>query len=337
SRLIQLKNEISHLKDLRKKRISVKAKPLELGITLTTRCNLRCIMCDFPSHEWDIPAGTVSEIKEFMPALRYIYWQGGEVFLSPYFSSLYDETQNYPELVQTFNTNGLLIDDKWAGKLMRNRNELIVSVDGATKEVYEKIRAGGKFKNLLKALETLAKHKNGDFRGSLKMAVVVMRSNYDQLERLIDLARTYRFDEMIFLRINGDYPEENIFSPPDNEALRYLAGMKQKLSTRAKKYGIGLNAEFFENLESPSSQTAEQLPGSRMRETRAPAFCTAPWKRLFIFRGGSVLPHCHCRRPVGDAGRESLESIWNGSAMKEFRRSILRKNIEDICSGGCII
>src|SRR5208337_2557404 len=90
--------------------------------------------------------------------LKTIFLSGmGEPFFSPvYLSWLKNfKKENYPVLEEIkFNTNGQKITpqlwSKFPAELKKLKIFFIVSIDGATKPTYEKNRAGGSFKTLLR-------------------------------------------------------------------------------------------------------------------------------------------------------------------------------------------
>jgi MoaA/NifB/PqqE/SkfB family radical SAM enzyme len=147
-----LENILLNENEIKERKIKLESKPRILEITLTNKCNLNCVMCsNIKMRDWDISDRLKDEIISLMPYLEQINWLGGEVFLYKDFEKLFDTAaQNYVK--QIISTNALLITEKIIKKLMHYDVELSVSIDGATKEVYEKIRAGGSFDKLLSSL-----------------------------------------------------------------------------------------------------------------------------------------------------------------------------------------
>ncbi|MBU1124640.1 MAG: radical SAM protein, partial [Candidatus Omnitrophica bacterium] len=216
------------------------SKPRGLGITLTNRCNVRCIMCSVWQDPWDIPQKTVEEIFTFLPYLERIFWQGGEVFLSPYFAELLDRIAEYPHIRQDINTNGLLIDETWAKRLVKVNANIIFSIDGITKETYEYIRRGAKFEDLIRSIETLnkyisdAKKKDADSRTSSTIInLVLMKSNYRELGGFIDFAKKYKFERLQITPVDiGN--EENLFLNRDPEVFGYLRKVIPEITRKAQ-------------------------------------------------------------------------------------------------------
>ena len=168
-------------------------------------------MCGFWSGEWcenkkhfDINEKTSTEIEKLFPFLEDITWSGGEVFLSKHFERLFDKASKYPNLSQTILTNGLLINEKWAKKITKNKVTLIYSIDGATKEIYEKIRQGAKFNELIKRIRLINRYIKRNKSETKKIIhFTVMRTNYKEMEKMVDFAKKYKFSRIDFFPILG--------------------------------------------------------------------------------------------------------------------------------------
>ena len=60
-------------------------------------------------------------------------------------------------------TNGLLMNREWSRNLVRmNVSKISISLDGATKETYEKIRKGGDFDKVIKPRLVPKRDANGE-------------------------------------------------------------------------------------------------------------------------------------------------------------------------------
>lgn len=60
--------------------------------------------------------------------------------------------------------------------------------------------------------------------------------------------------------------------------------------------------------------------------------CIIPWLYLEIFPDGVVTPCCANDLPLGNIKDISLEKIWNGEKMNQFRLSLLGDNLPPTCS-----
>lgn len=65
------------------------------------------------------------------------------------------------------------------------------------------------------------------------------------------------------------------------------------------------------------------------------AFCIKPWVHLFVSQYGSVVPCCLTPwdkdQALGDINKETIQEIWNGSKMKEFRSKLLKDKKDSRC------
>ncbi len=247
-------NKILNEIEISQRKTVLESKPTGLWITLTTRCNLRCIMCEVWKQSWDLPRKTVKEIAEYFPYLETLYWQGGEVFLSEHFAELFEKASACPHLKQNINTNGLLIDEKWARKFSGKNINLTFAIDGITKDTYERIRKGARFEDLVRSIELVNNGKdssdgNSRDRMSTTMSFMIMKSNYHELENTVDFAKEHNFGLLQIYPIDGTLDLENIFIHKDRKALQYINKARYTIYKKAKEYGIGLLMKIPEDIE----------------------------------------------------------------------------------------
>ena len=203
----------------------LQSKPRRLMFVLTGKCNLSCVMCDRKDKNFTLPKNIVDQATGFFPYLDSIMWQGGEVFLVDYFKEIFQEATRYPQLVQEINTNGLMLGKEWIGMLEKANTRLILSIDSVYKDTYERIRKGADFEALIENINLINGITVGFAGARLEKGVniVIMRSNYKEIEAFLDFALKYKFSGLNFLNMIGEIcPEENIFQPLDQEALGYL-------------------------------------------------------------------------------------------------------------------
>ena len=268
-----LRNKAHNEWEVSRGRTVLKSKPLGMLLTLTHRCNINCFMCNIGIPVWDIAKERVEEIKTYMPYLKEIRWQGGEVFLSPYFETLFTEAEKYPRMRHSFTTNGLLLNEKWAKRLLNaNVDRITFSIDGVTKDVYEKIRRGGHFETLLSNLEALNKlRKNKLGKMNILLNMVVMESNYRQLEYYPEFLKKYEFDYFQVSPIEDFKGKENIFANHDLAALTYIQEILPSVIKKAEEYGIGvynllpLSQNKHEEANNKEKKRAEIVEESRKK------------------------------------------------------------------------
>ncbi len=345
------KNLLLNEEEIKNKKIVLESFPKRLIATLSTRCNSKCIMCEVVRKKWDMPQKTIDEIKQLLPYLQSVNWQGGEVLLMNNFYELFLESLNNKSLKQTIVSNGMLLDDKWIEALTDADIEFTISIDGLNKEIYEKIRYGSNYDVLLKNIKKLnevRKRKNSKLR--LKMHTVIMRSNYKDTDKFIDFANEYNFDIVYMMPIwGGQQIEENIYIEKNSSIMSELSNKINVAETKARKYKI----EFFHSI--PIIKKEETQQNITMSENRqknenkierdnvkvnigeqpANLFCYLPWQQLNIDPGGIVRPGCLCSKHVGNIEEASILSIWNNQQMQEYRKKIIN-NPQGWCNIDCI-
>lgn len=158
---------------LNKKAFHIMAKPMG------AICNLDCTYCFYlekenlyPGSNFRMPEQVLEEfIKQKIeandtPGVNFA-WQGGEPTLLgiSYFEKVVELQKKYSngkKIENTFQTNGILLDDKWCEFFNRNNFLIGLSIDGP-KDLHDKYRVnkGGKpsFDQVVKGIELLKKHE----------------------------------------------------------------------------------------------------------------------------------------------------------------------------------
>jgi len=160
----RLKLMLSYLR----KRPKVNGLPVEIGIEITTACNMDCSMC--PRQD-AIESGKrtlgfmnrnlfkkiINEIKDFA---EIIYLHGlGEPILHPEFFDFLRLAKK-AKLHVGISTNGMTLDRETAEKiLMSNLDYLIFGLDAVKPETYQKVRKGGDFEKVKENIENFLKLK----------------------------------------------------------------------------------------------------------------------------------------------------------------------------------
>jgi len=119
-------------------------------------------------------------------------------------------------------TNGLLMKKMFGRlcKILTRIDVLNISIDGATKQIYELLRRGGQFEKLLENLEFI-KDYHEQFR--IRFHMVVQKSNWHEMSKMLELADQFNAHEVIFNRIT-DWNTYNNFTeqqaPEQNELFK---------------------------------------------------------------------------------------------------------------------
>jgi len=183
-------------------------------------------------------------VRQFLPSVRRIKLLGdGEVFVVPEardFLFQFD-SKKYPHVEFLIHTNGLLLNEAMWAKIAHIKIDwLVVSIDAATKETYEKIRIGGDWDALLRNLDFMAqKYSEGHIR-NFHLSMTVMKTNHREMGSFAEMGRRLGATSTYFFPIIGDYGGEQIFDNRDIPALRRVA--EQLRLPIMSEAGIDINA-----------------------------------------------------------------------------------------------
>ena len=177
-------------------------------------CNLNCPSCcrhDLPQSDRNDKYGQLNSLNVFGTGLKTIFLSGmGEPFFSPVYMDwiMKFRKKNFPNLeVISINTNGQLLTRELWEKLPENFKtyvkKITISVDGATRDTYEKNRRGGSFEILLKNMNMLKELRERNCICHLRLYYVYQLNNYKEMPELIRLARRFSFDTVFFARISN--------------------------------------------------------------------------------------------------------------------------------------
>src|SRR5436305_7540468 len=160
------------------------------------QCNLRCQMCPIQFRRDGPPYGppafmrfeVFTRLVDQMPQLRELHLQGlGEPMMHPRFADMVAHAARRGIRVTT-NSNLTLLNPTRAERCVTSGLDTIhVSIDGASREVYERIRVRARLDRVLGNLELIrsAKRELGSDRPHLRMVTVLMRQNLHELPDLV--------------------------------------------------------------------------------------------------------------------------------------------------------
>lgn len=194
-------NRFLNTLDMRANRIVMRARPFDIQLETTTKCNLACIMCSRLKYHGAGKhlARPILErvLADLVPSAQHLCISSfGEPLLYPDIGQLLEVTRRFPKLELGMFTNLLLLDEDWARRLVDSRVAYLnVSIDGATRGTYEKVRRGGKWNRLIEALETLhrVKRERRSRRPILNLAVVGLTVNIHEMPLFVEFAQRYGF------------------------------------------------------------------------------------------------------------------------------------------------
>ena len=215
--------------DIYNGRAKLRSHPLWFNLANYGACNLNCDMCASRNLDYSsIPKHvkkTHEEVKKYFDKRITLFLTGnGDVLARKDTRKLLQnfDCKKYSKVTFEILTNGLLFQPKMWEKIKHNNYVYAnISIDAGTKETYEKLRRGGKWEQLMKALEVFKKAKEeGKFR-SVNINMTVMKSNFREIPQFVEMARARGF-KSYFSILRGQAGDENFFEANDLGTLKEL-------------------------------------------------------------------------------------------------------------------
>ncbi len=172
--------------------------PTHVDIEPSDACNLRCVMCPQSFDRSGIQDGFITMdlfhkivdecAKEGLYSMK-LNWRG-EPLIHPKFIEMvkYAKDKGIKEL-QTNSNGTLLNENKIRGLIEAGLDGIIFSMDGATKETYEKIRVRAKYDILMKNIKDFVRIRNemGKKKPFIRIQMVRMKDNVHEVDQFIKM------------------------------------------------------------------------------------------------------------------------------------------------------
>tara|TARA_R100000008_G_scaffold77093_1_gene57345 strand:- start:102 stop:788 length:687 start_codon:yes stop_codon:yes gene_type:complete len=102
--------------------------------------------------------------------------------------------EQHPNITINLQTNGVMFTEKMWNMMHKCHNniaEVIVSIDAATEETYDKVRVGGNWATLMKNINMLSDIRlQGKIKGTFTLDFVVQKQNYTEMPLAVELANS---------------------------------------------------------------------------------------------------------------------------------------------------
>ncbi len=289
-------------------------------------CNLGCVMC--PWTEERCRAGDRALMSEevwaaIRPHLDQIasidFTGGGEPLLNP---RLFDRIADAHRAgCRTgFLTNGMRLDREARERLVAAGTDWVaVSIDGASREVYERYRPGADFGVVCDNVRRLAGARDGG-RPRLMVNFVMMSHNVHQLEELVRLVAELGVDVLNLKQADVVRGEHGagfaLFAARQERAVRQLEKRVRRAVRLGRKLGVEVRAARFVPEEEP---VCEQDPRDslfvRYDGSMAPCINLAIGGPTTFLGQPVIMPSVHYGRLPGDDPRE----MWDQQPCSVYR------------------
>jgi MoaA/NifB/PqqE/SkfB family radical SAM enzyme len=281
----------------------VRDKLQRINLELTSRCNYACAGC--PTHDLIRGKGSM-DVKLYKSIFnevgndveRVFLWGYGEPLLHPRITELLRYSENFPTK-KIMSTTGWKLEDLQDIESLTALDELIISINGISQEVYSKHQIHGDLEKVLRVLKRVSP-VIADSKTRFIMQMVAHKENLNEISEAEEFAKKYGFDMLVIKSFNVmDRQQETFdkFVPLGTQYSRY----KSRLNDSPKKPQNGI-------------------------------YPCEEW--MVINWDGSVNPCCWDYRGefnLGNVGEEGVYGVWNNIIAMKHRGQIRERKFLDIC------
>jgi radical SAM protein with 4Fe4S-binding SPASM domain len=284
--------------------------------------------------KFDVFSGLIDQF----PNLKSLHLQGlGEPMMHPRYFEMVALAKSKGIIVTT-NTNLTLLNANRAELCITSGlDELHISIDGARPETYERIRVRGHYDRVMRNLQLLlaARQRLKSETPHLKLVMVIMRQNLEELPDLVRQAHEWNMEEIFVQHLAHAFTESSL--PEQYRPMREFVQAETLLEEDIERIEY-----YFSKARSIAAMLGIKLrlPRTRMRihppGTPGPQRCDWPWKGAYISYQGIAMPCCMVSTPdrinFGSMAEQTVEQIWNGKDYQDFRQQLSSDTPPEICS-----
>src|SRR5690606_911014 len=319
--------------------------PSYVQIEPVGQCNLRCQMCPIQFRRDGPPWGplafmefdTFTRIVDSFPDLQTLHLQGlGEPMMHPRFFDMVAYAAGRGARVTT-NSNLTILNARRAAQCVASGLDCLhVSIDGASAETYERIRARARFERLVRNVELLleTRARLGATLPGLRIVGVVMRQNLHELPDLVRLAHGWGAEGLFVQHLCHDFGESSL--PEHYRPMRTFVDEQTLLHEDPARVAAAfaeareVAADLGLDLRLPRAEPRAHPPGTPGRKR-----CSWPWTGAYFSYEGYTMPCCMVATPdrinFGNAAEQGVTTVWDSDEFTDFRARLDSDDPPEIC------
>jgi pyrroloquinoline quinone biosynthesis protein E len=300
--------------------------PIRLDIENVSRCNFKCDMCIVSQRHKGKRAGDLSIenfkkiIDEFYSLVEIKLHGFGEPLMQgeDYFRMIEYAKSKIIWVRMVTNGSLLHLKDNYKKLIDTNTDEIQISIDGATKKVFEKIRKGSSFEQILKNCENINRYAKDNNRNVTKAWCVLQKDNYREFFEIIKICSEIGFKQIVFsLDLHGSGSSEQYKKNLEKNIL-------EKINIETLKEGIkfGLKKNIIVQYWYINKKFDKKN------------ICPWPFEWSFISSDSRIIPCCMIGNPDYfeiKSDEKEFRRKWLSKEYEEFRFDHLNNNIPEVC------
>jgi len=229
-----------------------------------------------------------------------------------------------------FNTNAILLDQKRGDALVAaGLDELRVSLDAVTPELYAQLRGVDRLPQVIRNLKAFVARHGGRAHPNVSLWWVAMQANLLQMPDFVRLGAELGIAEIYLQRLvyfgGGEQIGENATMTAEQSLHAALEQQQARLVSECESLAADLGVAFrASGLTTPSESisTNGQHPWQG---------CMRPWILMYITANGTALPCCispfavqdYSQIMLGNILAHPVSEVWNGTPYHKLRSAVL--------------
>jgi len=300
--------------------------PTILDIEPVSRCNFRCIMCQLSGWEngqrsEDLNINDFIDFIDSQYGLTEIKLQGiGEPLLHPNFFEMVKYAVEKNIWVRTTINGSLLENENYKKLIDSGINDIQISFDGATKDIFEKIRKQSDFENIVRNVTFLNKYANKLNKNVTNMWVLLQQFNKHQIIEFVEIAKKMEFRKLTFSIGMGFWGQKKWENANNKKVAKDILTRDVKEQLLELKLKNNIDITLWDLQDKFSTDSIDKL-------------CPWPFNRVFIGSDMQISPCCMIANPdivnLGDG--KNLNISWNDKKLIDFRMKHLSGEIPSYC------
>ncbi len=332
--------------------------PLNYMLKVTSRCNIRCIFCDYSDikRHYSMPETLLAQIHAALPITKTISLSGGEPLLSSVTKHFLEVSHNYPNLELQMASN-MSLANKHVDDIVSNVTRLSCSLDAATPETYAALRQQSDWKAVTSNLKRIKELKEETHQSTplISLSFIIMGQNLHELADFVDLCAKLGAEGIKFgwlcWTLTPRIDRKAKIDLNDDVSARALCEQLVEASSRAKRlsrkilWGSGphriqterpdLFAEYCLDRHCPSDEKTI-YPSESMPDGLMPCIDPFTWYRVTT---PTTACFCSAARPefsyIPMVPSLPLSENWNHPLLVQARNHFIAGEYEQVCRPEC--
>lgn len=341
AKMNSVSNRMKVARDYLRKRALCDGMPIEFSIELTSRCNLKCIMCPRDDEAarglGNMKLETFRRIiDEASHYLEFAYLHlAGEPLMHPRFGEFIDYAAS-KGIKTGVSTNGTILNRERSEVLINSPLEtLIISIDGTDEEVYKRIRGADSFRKVVSNGEQFLKLKREAGRGPYTvMQMICMNENSHQTKEFVGHWKRLGADAVRlkrFFNFAGNVQDRSYNQKPAQSQ-----GGRKGDGNGSSQPGLVRIQSGAGRSDNGRGKGHEEGTANGAGPRRPPCFLL--WRQMAFYYDGTAISCCHDflhQSELGNIHEKTLKEIWNSPLMVEMRRKHVEGRQAEIglCAG----